>query len=1103
MTSVVDDAERRRALTDLDSTLLVEAGAGTGKTSLLAGRVVMLLASAISPGSIVAITFTELAAGELRHRISAYLDALLGGSVPRELRLCLPNGPTPEQRRSLMAASERLDELTCGTIHSFCHDLLLSYSVEAGIDPGAEVLDADQADFAFDSNFDRWWRDRLDRPLPATDDPIASVARRNPTGAEELLRGFAKFRRRYRSARPLPSDLDAAADLEFVESVREFRRWCDHVDVPPEADPDIVALETLASHFEGAFDPFPGFERLWELAHPPSLAIMRKDAFALRDYRRRSLWRRAAGREDGDRLADRAEEYYARCRTAYGTLMGRIATAVIGNLSIELDGVLQDYEAFKRRAAVLDFDDLLYTCRQVLRDFPVVRNTAGERFSRVLVDEFQDTDPVQAEIIFLLCSGAEDGTAWHRRPLRPGQLFVVGDPKQAIYRFRGADLATYLTVRQAIEDQFPGNVIRVSANFRSRDPILHHINDCFSLHLSRQEAGYVALQGTRSVSDQVLPGVAKVSVKLPPETRVASARDEEARVVAELCARLIGNVELRLNDGKVRRLTAGDIALLAPVSTDLWRYERALEEAGLPFASQAGKNLFKRQEAQDLVALVRALADARDTLALGALLRGPLVGLTERELLDITAGLPPSEDTDQITGLTLLTEPATVQHDTAREVLGVLRDLRRRVNGTSPALILAEAIERLHVRTIVAARSADQAVRSLANIDGLLERARSYSVRGFAQFARDIDEEWSGGSSSAEGMVEADGQSIEIVTVHSSKGLEWPVVIPINRASMPRRAETFVYRRSDESLHWALGQIIPPSLGDALLTEEAEKRAENLRLLYVACTRAMESLIIPDFTWSNDESWAKLLSFRLDTIPELDVSRFPRASISPPSAAENLQSAEVFAEERSRLEASPKVRWITPSDGDPDVITEQLASEASDEEPLRPLSALEGGRIRGILLHKLMEELVTGELEERLETATSRAEQLRDQLFSVSSATAPVDAAELASTALDTFRLPDIKPFRNRLKAEVPIYAIAPAGPDHLIAGRADAIAEAADGSTVVFDWKSDIAPKEADRAAYRQQLAQYLHATGAQRGAIVYMTSGRVDWVVNSRSQV
>lgn len=269
--------------------------------------------------------------------------------------------------------------------------------------------------------------------------------------------------------------------------------------------------------------------------------------------------------------------------------------------------------------------------------------------------------------------------------------------------------------------------------------------------------------------------------------------------------------------------------------------------------------------------MIRALADTRDTLALGALLRGPLVGLTEQELLDITASMPVEDS--RIVGLSLRTDPTTIGNPVAREVLSILGDLRRRMNGTTPASILAEAIERLRIRAVVAARSADQAARSLANIDGLIERARSYDVRGFVQFARDVDDEWSSGSGSPEGMIEADGQSIEIVTVHSSKGLEWPVVIPINRASMPRRAEAFVHRRRDESLHWALGQIVSPGLGEALRTEEAEKKDENVRLLYVACTRAMELLVIPDFTWSNDTSWAKLLDFKLNDIPELDIGR--------------------------------------------------------------------------------------------------------------------------------------------------------------------------------------------------------------------------------------
>lgn len=141
----------------------------------------------------------------------------------------------------------------------------------------------------------------------------------------------------------------------------------------------------------------------------------------------------------------------------------------------------------------------------------------------------------------------------------------------------------------------------------------------------------------------------------------------------------------------------GDIALLAPVSTDLWRYERALEEVGLPFASQAGKNLFRREEAQDLVALVRTLADPRDTLALSALLRGPPVGLTEQELLSLTEDLPAPEGDAEFVRLSLRIDPLAIQHDVAREIMTILRELRRRVRNTTPALLLAEAIERLRV----------------------------------------------------------------------------------------------------------------------------------------------------------------------------------------------------------------------------------------------------------------------------------------------------------------------------------------------------------------------------------------------------------------------
>jgi CRISPR-associated exonuclease Cas4 len=150
----------------------------------------------------------------------------------------------------------------------------------------------------------------------------------------------------------------------------------------------------------------------------------------------------------------------------------------------------------------------------------------------------------------------------------------------------------------------------------------------------------VELESTRDDAEHGLPSVAKIRIDIVPRSRVDDIRDKEARIVAETCARLIGNVVLKRANGERKILAPADIALLAPIGRELWRYERALEEVGLPFSSQAGKNLFRRQEAQDLVALVRTLADPRDTVALGALLRGPMVGLTEQELLDIAGSLP-------------------------------------------------------------------------------------------------------------------------------------------------------------------------------------------------------------------------------------------------------------------------------------------------------------------------------------------------------------------------------------------------------------------------------------------------------------------------------
>ena len=430
-----------------------------------------------------------------------------------------------------------------------------------------------------------------------------------------------------------------------------------------------------------------------------------------------------------------------------------------------------------------------------------------------------------------------------------------------------------------------------------------------------------------------------------------------------------------------------------------------------------------------------------------------------------------------------------------RETLAILRELRQRVRSVAPAMLLAEAVERLNIRAVLVARSPDQASRALANVDAMLEKARAYGVRGFRQFARDLDEDWSRRLSHDEGVVDADEHAIKIVTVHSSKGLEWPVVIPINTASGTRPLEQFVHRRSDDTLHWVLGDVVPPDLADAISTETQLASEERLRLLYVACTRAMDLLVLPEFSWSGQQSWSRALDFKLDQLPELNIAHFAKTKYQKPPDAANLQSRAQFASEQAEVErAFAPLRWIRPSDGDPDVVSFEASSVAAWEHSAERV-LVRGGAIRGVILHKIMEEFVTGELKVEADAVRARSQRLLQEL-SGAAAAPDIDLAELAETALRTWRLPEVAEHREGLVAEVPIYGRLSGDDLRLVAGRADAVVYASSKPRIVFDWKSDVAPDTSARASYAGQIAQYANILGAERGAVVYMSLGQVQWV-------
>jgi CRISPR-associated exonuclease Cas4 len=436
-----------------------------------------------------------------------------------------------------------------------------------------------------------------------------------------------------------------------------------------------------------------------------------------------------------------------------------------------------------------------------------------------------------------------------------------------------------------------------------------------------------------------------------------------------------------------------------------------------------------------------------------------------------------------------------VQHPLARSILRDLQNLRKLAPISTPSLVLATAIEWLNARVIMAARHKNRNARALANLDALIERARRYGVAGLRAFVRDLQADWERKVRAPEGRIDAAEDAIEIVTIHSAKGLEWPVVIPINSTTELYRGDQFVHRQSDNTLHWMLGGVAPPDLAAARAEESEEDADQRERIWYVACTRARDLLILPSIPQAAKDSWFSSINLRQNEIPETDLSAFPEPTARPAPSSKNEQSADVFAAEQRRIDenATPIV-WRRPSDHDPDRLGDPLESVVIAEAVAEHPDIVGAGALRGVILHKLVEELLTGELVSTRKAATARADVLLSQLVIGGGDNGPrPEPLEMAGTALRTLALPEIAVLRPYLVPELAIWA---ARDTYLVAGRADALAIRENKIDVAIDWKSDMKPTTSIRAAYVGQLRDYLEATGAARGALVFMSLGEVVWI-------
>jgi ATP-dependent exoDNAse (exonuclease V) beta subunit len=1136
-----DLAARRRALTDHDATLLVEAGAGSGKTALMAGRVALLLAAGVPAADIAAITFTEAAASELRERIERFVERLANNDIPHELRIGLPSGLSAAQGAAIADARATLDELTCTTIHGFCQQLVKPYPVEAQIDPGATIIDPEAADLAYRDLMHAWLSARFGRdrsaeglgrlpPLPelGEEDFFAELLAAEPDHIITRILETASFLRKARTAQAANAAITPAVLTELSTAIGAFTDWYATCGVAEEDTTTIVAdLGTFKTMIDDAAKgSITGRAIAQLLLHtPPNCKHGTEARFV--QYKKKGKWETCAvakglGKPRGGQLSASAGQCYDRCSAAYAAFVADVAAAAFFQFIGEFTPLRTLYADYKRQAALLDFDDLLHHARDLIADSAHVRAALTKRYPRILVDEFQDTDPLQAEILWRLCGDVVDGEPWIQSALRPGSLFAVGDPKQAIYRFRGADVDTYLGAKAAIISRNADAVLEIVANFRSLEPIIEFANAQFLGLLSPEngQPGFTALRPTRLPPNE-RAAVARFDIPLGDEQKNAKGklivdriRHEEADIVADLVTRLIGSYPVCDKQTKqMRPCRAGDIALLAPTGTNLWIYERALERREIAIASQAGKSFYTRQEVQDLIAVARAIADRRDTLALGAFLRGPIVGLTEEQIADAIVALPPREN-GAAGRLYLWTDLADVQNPILRRALEVLQNLARRARQTTPYRLLAEAVEELNVRPILRARYRLSSERALANVEMILEMARAYDARGLVAFADALKISWEDTQKHIEGRPDADADAISISTMHSAKGLEWPIVIPINSPTELDESMDFLHRRSDDTVHFKLLGFAGPDYETVKVEEQGQVRRERVRLWYVALTRACDLLLLPNQSERSANDWFSLVGIDTANLPPFDAVTLGGAPGEAAAETVNEQDAARWKHEAGVIAAIRRaITWRSPSrhdgvaDGESQLdegifVGEETWDKSVPDELIvfDEVTTVKGSRERGLILHKLLEEVLTGETAEELASLETRGKTLLAELGVAEAARAEdgINSQELAASVRRALALPEIVSLRPRLLAELTVLSAAEThNGTGYVGGVADALTMNGEGAVeVIVDWKSDVDPSSATIELYRTQVRDYLAATGGREGLLIFLTSGRVERV-------
>ena len=833
--------DQRDAVVQRGCDVAVTAGAGSGKTYTLVARYTSMLAEGIPPRQIAAITFTKKAALEMRSKVR---DALINMQA---------ESLDDKERKTWEDLSAQMDSARIGTIHSLCSEILRSHPAEAGIDPRFEVLDegigkAYQSQAVEDTlkslvNYDQFLPLLQNIKLSDLKDILKTLL-------EKRLESLEVFNTEIRNRERLEMELHNRINKpEFLDTMSELNSMSES--------------NLIADGGEKLAEILVQVKRLWSEA---DAHLKAGDpvacAAALYDLRRNQFTK------TGGRKGCVSKEIYDVLKSNFDLYLNPLTGGkgstdkpplqenedlfeqLFPLLKNAFEEVHKAYQNLLENDQALDFDDLEYKTLQLLKNPEMCANWQGE-LSALLVDEFQDTNRRQQEIVRALT-----GT--------PGHLFIVGDPRQSIYRFRKADVTVFKEEESRIKNE-RGRVIDLKLTYRAHAPLLNATGHLLAgvINAPRDDVPEYFIPYTAMEADRIEPDKGYKSPHIEFVLGVGESADSARPLMAKALATRLLELKAEKQFNKW-----DDVALLFRAATGFHFYEEAFEEAGIPFVTVAGKGFYDRPEIRDLMNILRALADPMDDLAFSGFLRSPAIGLSDAALYFLRqAGVP---------FWTALQGELSVLSDSdrtaAKQAFDICNYLMPMVDRIPVAELLKQVLDALDYRALLATvdRKGDDPEgkasggRLWRNVDKLLMDARKtgqVSVRSFLDMIETLND---AGAREGEAPSEADG-SVVLMTIHKSKGLEYPVIVLADAGRTRRGSSENVYLFNEFGVTFKLEQ--PPMLYK--LSKELDKdqeSCEDLRLLYVALTRAKSKLLISAHCKTNSkgeialEQWAKDLS---------------------------------------------------------------------------------------------------------------------------------------------------------------------------------------------------------------------------------------------------